>query len=146
MIRRQSGIKISLVMFRATSDGDLEQPVRQSFARAAHPRQTNRQARDVGSVAELAGQRWRGRLFLQFHGVSVSQPNYFLHSRSGTGRASARPRSGRGSTRRSWRARQAQHGWLFWKPCNQLSAQPNKGFICAFAEADFSSYMLVECR
>lgn len=77
MIRRQSGIKIALVMFRPAPDGDLEQPFRQAFARAAHPHQTNRQTGDMGGVAELAGQRWRGRLFIQFHDVSVSRANNF---------------------------------------------------------------------
>jgi hypothetical protein len=56
-IGRERGIKITLIMFRATFDGDLQQPFRQALIRSAFPRQSKRETGDMCDVAESAGER-----------------------------------------------------------------------------------------
>ena len=63
----QRRIELTLIMLRPTLHGNLEKPLRQAVASAAHARQSNCEAGNMSGVAQLLGEGRTVRLFLQFH-------------------------------------------------------------------------------
>ena len=66
-IRRQGWIEVSPVMIRPALDGDLEQPLGNTFARATELHDAVQQTGNMRNFAQLVGKRRCDGLAFQFH-------------------------------------------------------------------------------